>query len=56
MKKSLALTISGTVKVRTLNGQEDKTAANLENESKQIRSLNVWSCQQEWEMIEIFNL
>ena len=33
----LALTISGTVKVWTLNGQEDKTKAVLENESKQIR-------------------
>ena len=39
----LALTISGTVKVWTLNGQEDKTAAILENESKQIRCLNALS-------------
>ena len=33
----LALTVSGTVKVWTLNGQEDRSAAILENESKQIR-------------------
>lgn len=39
----LALTISGTVKVWTLNGQEDKNTAILENESKQIRCLNALS-------------
>ena len=39
----LALTISGTVKVWTLNGQEDKSSAILENESKQIRCLNALS-------------
>ena len=36
----LALTISGTVKVWTLNGQEDRSKAILENESKQIRCMN----------------
>jgi len=39
----LALTISGTVKVWTLNGQEDKSSQILENESKQIRCLNALS-------------
>ena len=33
----LALTISGTVKVWTLNGEEDNKNRILENESKQIR-------------------
>ena len=39
----LALTISGTVKVWTLNGQESASASILENESKQIRCLNALS-------------
>ena len=39
----LALTISGTVKVWTLNGQEDQSVSVLENESKQIRCLNALS-------------
>ena len=34
---------SGTVKVWTLNGQEDKSSQILENESKQIRCLNALS-------------
>jgi WD40 repeat protein len=39
----LALTISGTVKVWTLNGQEDRSKAILENESKRIRCMNAVS-------------
>ncbi|XP_023324405.1 WD repeat-containing protein 7 isoform X4 [Eurytemora carolleeae] len=40
----LALTTSGTVKVWTLSGEEDKSSNNiLENESKQIRCLNALS-------------
>jgi len=39
----LALTISGTVKVWTLNGEEDNKNRILENESKQIRCLNALS-------------
>ncbi len=39
----LALTTTGTVKVWTLNGQEEKaTGPVLENESKQLRLVQSW--------------